>query len=243
MLVPGFGIVRRLLMLLVIPGILFLAANGAIERVAEDRMGDAAKRTFGLERRPAVDVSGFPLIVNIFRGRLPGISVTAEDVDLQGMRFRSVAIELKDIAAKNGFLSSSPTLTIGTGSASAEATEKALGAYLAERDQPATVRLLAGEARIRARRPFLGRQRTFAARGVFSLRRGVLRFEPRTVTVDGEPPPRGFEAEARRRARIEVRLPSLPGGIKPTTLESHPGFLRAAARLRDYGLKLGEEPS
>ncbi|MBI4729587.1 MAG: DUF2993 domain-containing protein [Acidobacteria bacterium] len=224
-------------------GVLFAGANVAAERLAEDRLAALAQDSFDLRARPEVALDAFPILVRIFAGDLPAVSLRASGIRAQGLTLRSVAIELQGIRFPGGILGllSNPErarVIVARGRASAEVGEKDLNRFLAGKKVGASVRLLDGRAVLRARRVVGGRSRVIEATGRIRLGRGAIFFDAEKVTVDGRAPPASWRAEARRAASFRVDLPKLPGGLRVQRLEILRGAIRLSATVRDYEMRL-----
>jgi hypothetical protein len=231
---------RRLAIVLVILGGLFVAANVYAERVAEDRLGDAVAVAFGLSEPPDVDLSVFPIATRIFTGMLPEVTFTAEDVTIEDLRLSSLEVRLRDVEVIGGLLGSGKlAVQVAEGNVMAIVSEDAVNELLAARGERATVRLLAdGRVRARAVRTFLGARRTIVSVGGLALRKRTLVYTAGEVTVDGEEPPPGVEGEARRRSKIEARIPELPGGFRARELTVTEGRITLAATLSEQRVDL-----
>lgn len=239
-MIPGFKLIRRLIVTVVVLGGLFVGANLVAENIAEDKLGEAVANEFDLSVAPTIDLGGFPVIVNVLRGELPKLSLDAADIVIEGLRVKKVHIELTDLRVPGGLLAGIPDrINVGEASGVAEVGDAAITAYLRAQKQDAIVRFREGGASVRVKRRFAGRQRTLVARGVVVLRNDLLIFRPRSVTVDGRPPPQGTVGRARKEATVSVHIPPLPGGLKITSLQAHPGVLRLVAAISDTSVEFG----
>lgn len=238
-MIPGFRLLRRLAIGVVILGALFVAANVVAERVAEDKIAQAVQKHFELAVRPTIRIGGFPILLNVVRGDLPEVSFEARNLRVQDLTVALVRVRLDSIHA-SGLFGGGLRVTVGRGSVLAQVTDAALNVYLKSHGQNATIRLREGQtAVVRATRPLAGRNRKIVATGAVRYARGRFTFTPRTVTVDGQVPPPGFEQEARRRSTLSVALPTLPGKIAIDRVETHAGFARLSAVLKDQRISLG----
>lgn len=237
-MIPGFKLIRRLVIAVVILGVLFVGANIYGERVAEDRIADAVRDTFSLEERPTVDLRAFPIVLSIVRGRVAGVEFFVDDLTVEGLRIRDLDVTLEDLAISGGLLGGSLSATVAGGSVGVRIRQSDVNAYLKDQGEDARVRLAEGTVRVRVRGVLLGARRTVRATGALRLRGTTLRFVPERVTVDGDPPPPGLERDARRRARFAVEIPELPGGFRLERVEPHRRFLELGAVLADDEIEL-----
>lgn len=230
-------LLKRLLIPVAVLVALFLGANIALEGVAENRIAQAAATSFDLDAVPQVQIEGFPVLVRIFTGSLPGISFEATDVTIEGLTFREVAVRMRDINAEGGLLRTAGLrVHVSRGEVRAEATDQAVTAFLREQGEDAVIRFHDNRrATVRTRRTLAGRRRQIDAQGTIELLSGrqQLRFVPEEVTVDGEEPG-PFAEIARRDATIVMDVPRLPGGFRITTLQSGEGFVALAAVLENF---------
>lgn len=238
-------VLKRLLIPLLVLGILFFGGNVVLQGVAQDRIAQAAQSTFGLQQKPEVELEGFPLLVRVFTGSLPGMTFRAGEVEIEGLRFRELIVRMEDIDAVGGLLRSAELeVMIGRGEVRGEATDDAVNAFLEQQDERARISFHPNRrATVRTTEMFAGSRRRIVAEGKVELLEAEqqLRFTPEELTVDGEPPPPGFRDLARRRSTITVGIPRLPGGFKVTTIQSGEGFVAFAAVLEDFEFPIPEE--
>lgn len=238
-MIPGFRLARRLVITAVVLAALFVLANILVEHVAEDRIGIAAQQTFGLAERPKVDISGFPILFKILRGDIESLHFTGKNLKVEGLSIRTFDVRFGRTHVKGGLIGGGPlTVRVGEGEASAEVDQSAVNDFLKQKGQNATVVLRENRVTVRAVRNIGGQERTLVASGRLELRDREMRFVPTSVTADGQQLPPGANEEAKRQTSIHVRIPKLPGGIVPTGVESHLGFLRIVATLKDTELAL-----
>lgn len=238
-MIPGFGLVRRLLMPLIILAAIGAGASFWVEGQAEQRVASVAQERFGLSKRPRVDIGGGLILVNVFRGELPAVTIEADDVRLRSFDLEQVTLALRDLTFDGGVLGSGDlAVTVGEGEATAIATQDAFNAMLRREKRDARVVLQQDRVRVRARRTIAGVPRTVVATGRFRLRRSTLTFVPQQVTVDGEEPPPGLEQEARRQATFSVRLPRLPGDLSIEQVAVRPGRAVFTSTLKNQKLEL-----
>src|SRR5438034_3702488 len=205
-------LIRWVLTPFIILGLLFVGANVLVAHLAEGKIATALQSSFHLRKKPAVKISGFPIILNIVSGTIPRVSFDASDAAFEGLAVKQIEVTLVDVTAKGGFLGGgSMRLEVGAGTVQARATNGAVNAYLKAHGQNATIAFHAGRAVVRAVRTLRGRSRVLVATGTIAHEGGSLVFRPTSVTVDGGAPAPGTAAQARQKTTIRVRLPELPG--------------------------------
>lgn len=240
-MVPGLRWVRRLLVLVVLLGGLFIGLNIVAERMAEDRIEVAAQRTFGLEDRPTVDVRGFPVLVHVVQGRLPQVAIDAERATVADLALTDLRVLLDEIAADGGLLGGGRlTLSVASAVVDARATQESVLALIRKQGIDVTsLRLVEGGARVGAFREIGGEVRRIDARARVSLSGRTLRIDPTSVTVEGRAPSGELRRRALRATTVRVRLPKLPGGFTVTRISVEPGRVLLRALAEDYELVVG----
>jgi hypothetical protein len=232
-------LIRWLLTPIIILALLFVGANVVVGHLAEGKIASALQGTFHLSSKPAVKISGFPIILNIVNGKIPRVSFDASGATFEGLSMQEIKVALVDVTADGGFLrGGSIRLTVGAGTVQARATDAAVNAYLKAHGQNATMAFHAGRVVVRAVRSFLGRPRTLVATGNVAREGTSLVFRPSSVTVDGKAPPPGSEALAKQKTTVKVHLPKLPGGITSYGVKAVEGAVSISAILRDQLLDL-----
>ncbi len=71
-------------------------AETLIERVVAGKIEDC----LGTPDRPEVEVTGFPLLPGLVRGRLDGMTMTAHDANAQGVRVSELHVEARGVERK-----------------------------------------------------------------------------------------------------------------------------------------------
>jgi hypothetical protein len=232
-------LIRWLLTPIIILALLFVGANLVVQHLAEGKIATALQSTFHLSSKPAVKISGFPIILNIVNGKIPRVSFDAAGAAFEGLRVQQIKVALVDVTADGGFLrGGSIRLTVGAGTVQARATDAAVNAYLKAHGQNATMAFHAGRVGVRVVRSFLGHTRTLVATGTVAREGTSLVFRPSSITIDGKPPPPGSEGLAKLKTTVKVQLPKLPGGITSYGVKSVEGAVSIMAILRDQLLDL-----
>jgi hypothetical protein len=206
--------------------VLVVGANVVAERAAESALSDAAADALGIDGAVEVDIRGFPILFDVLRGRLDGITATARGHRIGDLTLRSVAVGLTGLRAKGSiFGDGSLAIVAERADLIAETDARAINAFLRRRGEDARVRLLDGEMEVVAERTVLGVERTFIATGPLRIEADALVFRPREVRWGGPSFP-GAEAFARRATTVREDLPALPGEIRIDAVTIEPDRLR-----------------
>lgn len=219
---------------LAILAVLFANANVLAERIAEDMVADGVSKGFDLSRRPDVDLTGFPILVKALKGELPDVGFTARTFVTGDLQVEHLSVRLTGLRGKGSLFSGPYSITVASGVAQIVVNTAGVNAWLASRDEDATVVINEGRARVTTHIQFRGR-RTISAAARVALDGDRVTITPvsGSFLLDGEPAPPVVEQRARRDATFAVDLPSLPGGLRATSLELVPGEVHITAKLSD----------
>jgi hypothetical protein len=237
-------IFRKLFFLaLVLVGV-FLGASVVLESFAESQLSTGVGHALGLQSRPTVKISAFPIIYRVMQGTIPEVSVEAHDVVIAHLEIAEFDIDMHNVHADLDVLIRSDRfdLLVENGEGSARVTEDAVNAYLVFQKVDVHVTFKPdGTVFVRADRSVGGRTRRFEATGRLSLDVRTLIFKPAKVTVDGQSnSPAALLARARSATSFSVQLPKLPGNILPSEVVVTQGQVTLVAQLKDYTLKLAK---
>jgi len=234
-----FRLIRRLLVPIVVIVVLFVGANVVAARIAEDKIASSLQSSFHLSSKPAVHVSGFPIIVDVLQGHVPRVSFHANGATFDGLDLSGIDVALVDVRAASGsFFSGSLRVRVGAGTVKARATDAAVSAFLNDHGQNATIAFHDGRATVRSTRTFQGRRHAFVASGSIAREANALVFRPDSVTIDGTSPPPSLRTAAEARMVVRVPLPKLPGGITSYRIQAVEGAATIVAVLHDQLLDL-----
>jgi hypothetical protein len=100
-------VARAVLVVAVILGGLFVAADRITLHVAEAKAAERAQATQGLSARPKVSIEGFPFLTQAARGKLDDVKVTANDITAgsgdQSVRIDSFHADLHGVRLSDGY--------------------------------------------------------------------------------------------------------------------------------------------
>jgi hypothetical protein len=100
-------VARIVLIVVVILGGLFVAADRVAVHLAETKAAKQAQLTEGLSSRPKVSIEGFPFLTQAATGKLDDVKVTAEDIDAgtggESVRIDSFHADLHGVKLSDGY--------------------------------------------------------------------------------------------------------------------------------------------
>jgi len=214
-----------------------------LESFAESQLSSGVARTLGLEARPTVEIDAFPIIWRVIQGRIPRIYIVAHDTVIEKLEIKELTIEMMGVHASLDVLIRSDQfdLSVEHGAAAATITEDAANAFIKSQGRNVHVTFRPdGTVFARADRSVGGKTRRFEATEKLSLDARTLSFTPSKVTIDGQPPPPGLAATARKDTTFSVELPKLPGNILPSRISVTDGQVTLIASLERYVLRLSK---
>jgi hypothetical protein len=95
---------RLLLVVIVLLAALLVVGDFALRSVAENRIASAAFATLDLDRRPDVDIGGFPFLFRLARGQLPSVTLAADRVTRESVVLRDVEVMFRNVRFSIGEL-------------------------------------------------------------------------------------------------------------------------------------------
>ncbi|MFF7214461.1 DUF2993 domain-containing protein [Streptomyces sp. NPDC008238] len=121
---------KVLLVLFVLLGGLFVAADRIAVHFAESEAADRAKTTLGLTSPPGIDIKGFPFLTQVLAKKLDDVEVTADGVQAAGtggetLRVARFRADLHGVSLGDGFSSAVADTAEGTALVSYEDLAKA----------------------------------------------------------------------------------------------------------------------
>ncbi|MFG1810973.1 DUF2993 domain-containing protein [Streptomyces sp. NPDC049040] len=98
---------RIVLIVVVVLGGLFVAADRIAVSVAQNKAAERAQATEGLDRKPKVSIKGFPFLTQAAFGKLDDVEIKAEDIaaggDGQTLRIATFNADLHGVKFSNGY--------------------------------------------------------------------------------------------------------------------------------------------
>lgn len=98
---------RIVLIVVVVLGGLFVAADRIAVSLAEDKAAERAQITQGLDHRPKVSIEGFPFLTQAASGKLDDVRVEAEDIAANGqgqtLRIATFNADLHGVKFSDGY--------------------------------------------------------------------------------------------------------------------------------------------
>lgn len=196
-------------MVLAVLAALFLAADVGLRLWAQAALAARIGQSLGTSAQPELDLDGFPFLFQVAAGRFDGVEIEAEAVDAEGLVLRDVALDLRDVSFSMGaLLDGTGTFRAERGSGQAMVTDEDLSSFVQTQGHPVDVRFEGRGVRVLTTLSVGPDQVEVSATGPLELRRGRLRFRPRTVRAGGTiaVPASAFA--------IDVPLPTLLPGLR-----------------------------
>lgn len=226
---------RAILVTIVVLLLLAVAVDVGLRLLAQRWLEDRVQQALALERRPDLDIGGFPFLVQFARGEVEQVDVTLRDLRVQGLHLDEVTIGLRDVAFDRADVIAGRrgSVRVRRGSATVEIDEPTLNEILRDQGVPATVELLGPRVRATTRIEVEGQEATASAEGTLGLEGTTLVFDPGEVSVDGAfgVPPAALA--------FRVDLPPLFPGLTYEGVGVREAVLALRADLEDTVLDLG----
>lgn len=231
-MIPGFGIIRRLMFTAILLLGALVGGSLYLEGQAERRLAGVVQERFDLSSEPTIDIGGGLLLLNVFQKRLPSLSIASRSAKVDKVPIEGFTATLKDLTLDGSILDPAALkVTVGEGTVGATVTERAVNDLLDRKGVDSTIDLTAERVRVRATRTIGGKRRKLVATGTLSVKGSTLRFTPKSVTVDGEKASDASLERAKKETTVAVKLPKLPGGFTVDSLKAQDGSLGVVARL------------
>lgn len=219
-------IVRKLVITAGVLGALVVGADMVAQRAAESALSKTASEALGIDGDVTIDIEGFPILFDVLRGRLDGVTATVTNQRIQDLRFTRLGVTLDDLRAEGSMFGSGPLAIVSARTTLlAETDAQAVNAFLRKRGEDARVEFVGAELRVTATRTVLGIPRRFVATGSLILDGKDIVFRPREVDWDGPSFP-GADRIARDATTFRERMPDLPAEARLDAVEIGDGVLR-----------------
>ena len=89
--------IRRLLALLVAVGAVLAVADVGLRLYAQDRIAGHLERSLHLDGKASVSLEGVPFLLHLATGEFPAAGARGTGLELGGLTFQSVGLELRDV--------------------------------------------------------------------------------------------------------------------------------------------------
>jgi hypothetical protein len=229
---------RKLLIAAVVLLILAAAADFAAARVFEDRVTDALRREYELDKRPVVQVRDFPFLPRLATGRFSTIDVAATDAKAEGINAAQIQLHLHGVRVPREVLLGEPgRVTVDRADGSVELTEAEVNRLLADRLQGGALAIGEDGVRIRVKLQLLGQPLEALVTGKLGARNGAVTFRPDAVRLgeSGRLDP-AQESLVASQFTFEVPLPELPAGVRLERVDTRPGAVVLSGRAAAIGV-------
>lgn len=208
---------RTILIIVVILGGLFYAADWFAVRVVEDRAADKARTSEGLEHKPHLSIDHFPrpFLVQMLSGKIKHVSIKAEDVNAGGgreeVRITTFTADLYGVKLTDSFSRATADRATGDAFVSYEDLSKAAPSGVKVSAAPPAAD---GTARVKLTASLPG---TGGDLSVFSR----VEVKDQAITLHAESLPKeitalGLEGTVRKEIDFRANLTHLPAGIALT---------------------------
>ncbi|MGP4004083.1 LmeA family phospholipid-binding protein [Streptomyces sp. 8N706] len=206
---------RILLIIAVVLGGLFVAADRIAVGLAESEVAGKIKSTQGLSANPEVSINGFPFLTQVAGKELDEVDVTMDGVTAssagRSLRITEMTAELRDVRLENNF--SSATADRATGSAGisyadlSTASSEGVTVSYGGRDQSGK-----SQVKVTARVALLGRSFERSVISTVSVVDGdTIRLRADEIPGAGIP---GLENLVRGKIDFDREISGLPQGLK-----------------------------
>jgi len=87
-------------------------ADGVLRERTEDRLAAQAEQQIpGLDAPPDVTIEGFPFLLQVARGELDRVRVTADEATVEGLLLRDVVVHLGDVTTEQPYTARTAEMT------------------------------------------------------------------------------------------------------------------------------------
>ncbi|GAA3488643.1 MULTISPECIES: LmeA family phospholipid-binding protein [Streptomyces] len=204
--------IRILLILAVVFGGIFVAADRLAVNYAEGEVAAKVRTSQGLATEPQVDIKGFPFLTQVLGKNLDRVDVALDGLqasaDGKKLTVGRMTAELHDVALENNFSSATAARATGTAVISYDDLTRAAG----DKD----VKLAHGgngKVKVTGTVSVLGREITRSVLSSVSLKDGGRSIAVRADEVPGQGIP-GVEELIRKKIDFERPIGGLPNGLK-----------------------------
>ncbi|CAM5612689.1 hypothetical protein GCM10010329_18170 [Streptomyces spiroverticillatus] len=204
--------IRILLILVVIFGGIFVAADRFAVNYAEGEVATKVRTSQGLSAEPQIDIKGFPFLTQILGKNLEQVDVTMDGLEASAdgkkLTVGRMTAELHDVALENNFSSATAARATGTAVISYDDLTRAAG----DKD----VKLAYGgngKVKVTGTVSIFGRELTRSVLSSVTLKNGGKSLAVRADEVPGQEIP-GLEGMIRKKIDFVRPIGGLPNGLK-----------------------------
>jgi hypothetical protein len=222
-------VARTVLIVLVVLGGLFVAADRILVAVAENKAAQQAKITEGLSSKPHVSIEGFPFLTQVLGGKLDDVKVKAKGLAAdsgtgQEVRFESLNADLRGVKLSGGFTRAVADSAGGQVFVTYADLQNAIGVpgLRVSFGGPAQD----GTAQVRLSGPILGAQLSVVSKVTV---RGADAVGLTAQNIPAAFRALGLEDQVRQKIDVVVRISHLPAGLSLTGVSTAPDGISVAA--------------
>ncbi|MCX5200342.1 DUF2993 domain-containing protein [Streptomyces sp. NBC_00237] len=204
--------IRILLILAVVFGGIFVAADRFAVNYAENEVASKVRTSQGLSAEPTVDIKGFPFLTQVLGKELEQVDVTMDGLEASAdgkkLAVGKMTAELHEVVLNSSFTSATAARATGTAVISYDDLTRAAG----DKD----VKLAYGgngKVKVTGTASVLGREFTRSVMSTVSLKNGGRSIAVRADEVPGQGIP-GLEGIIRKKIDFERPIGGLPNGLK-----------------------------
>ncbi|MFJ6697025.1 DUF2993 domain-containing protein [Streptomyces sp. NPDC091272] len=202
---------RILLILVVIFGGIFVAADRLAVNYAEGEVASRVRTSQGLSAEPQIDIKGFPFLTQLLGKKLDQVDVTMDGVEASAdgkkLTVGQMTAELHDVALENNFSSATAARATGTAVISYDDLTRAAG------DEDVKLAYGGnGKVKVTGSVSVLGREFTRSVLSSVSLKNNGKSIAVRADEVPGQGIP-GLEGMIRKKIDFERPIGGLPNGL------------------------------
>ncbi|WP_432038173.1 LmeA family phospholipid-binding protein [Streptomyces cucumeris] len=206
---------RITLIVAVILGVLFVAADRIAVSIAESKAADKIKTSQGLTGTPDVSIKGFPFLTQVAGKELDEVDISMEGLTTDAGNGRSVRVseldaQLHTVGISGDFSSATADRATGTAHISYADLSRAAGPGITVAYDPS------GTNRVKITGSLLGFSLT--ARSTITVVYGdTIKLHARSVPGGSVP---GWEEKVRQRTDMERQVEGLPKGMRLDTVKT-----------------------
>lgn len=229
---------RKVVVVIVVLGLLAVAADRISWYVAEHRVATVVQRAEDLSRPPAVSIQGIPFLTQVAAGVYSRVDVTADEVERRDWTFTQVEATLLRVQVPLGELvhGSVQSVPVGHITAQVRVTYAELQRHVGNRVR---VSYAGGAVRLAATVRARSHSEQVTAEARLSVDGSDLVITPQSVTLAGGGSLAGtpFAGVATQALQVRLPLPPLPYGARLTGVQATPSGLRLSAAASDVVLQ------